>query len=149
MVTTGNDRTAAVDAEFGHDARSMAGIASILSRLTDDEAAVTQALREIATIRRSDTHALSDLIDEVAQLRIALDSRISVEQAKGMLFANGAESLRSAFEVMRSHARSHNLTLHDVAAGVVSGTLGLSGDGAGDGSLVSGVLVAAGSPSPR
>ena len=147
MVNATNARAVASSSSCGQDDdTSMDEIAHILSRLTQDEVAVAQALREIESIRRSDADALSDLSDVVAQLQTALDSRVSLEQAKGMLFAGGAESLDAAFHVMRSHARSHNLTLLDVAARIVTGQMSLGPDGV---SVVSAELVAAGSPSPR
>jgi GAF domain-containing protein len=55
-----------------------------------------------------------------AQLREALDSRIVIEQAKGVLAAERHISVDEAFEVLRRHARSHSTSLRAVAAAVVS-----------------------------
>ena len=57
------------------------------------------------------------------QLREALDSRIVIEQAKGVLAAERRISVDEAFEVLRRHARSHSASLRSVAEAVV--TLGL------------------------
>jgi GAF domain-containing protein len=54
------------------------------------------------------------------QLREALDSRIVIEQAKGVLAAERHIPVDQAFEVLRQHARSHSATLRSVAEAVVS-----------------------------
>jgi hypothetical protein len=54
------------------------------------------------------------------QLREALDSRIGIEQAKGILAAERQITVDAAFEVLRRHARSHSATLRSVAEAVVS-----------------------------
>jgi GAF domain-containing protein len=56
----------------------------------------------------------------IEQLREALDSRIVIEQAKGMLAAERGISVAEAFEVLRRYARSHSATLRSVAQAVVS-----------------------------
>jgi hypothetical protein len=59
----------------------------------------------------------------IAQLQEALDSRIVIEQAKGLLAERHAEELSEAFERLRRHARSTQTRLHLVAAEVVAGRL--------------------------
>ena len=54
------------------------------------------------------------------QLREALESRIVIELAMGMLAAERGIPVDQAFEVLRRHARSHNATLRSVAHAVVS-----------------------------
>lgn len=54
------------------------------------------------------------------QLREALDSRIVIEQAKGVLAAERHTTVDQAFEVLRRHARNHSVTLRSVAEAVVS-----------------------------
>lgn len=56
----------------------------------------------------------------VDQLRHALESRVLIEQAKGMLAAERGISPDRAFEVLRGHSRSHNASVHAVAAAVVN-----------------------------
>ena len=53
--------------------------------LNDDDVAVAQALADIATIAILQHRNASDLDVVNAQLRTALDSRIIIEQAKGMI----------------------------------------------------------------
>ena len=54
------------------------------------------------------------------QLREALDSRIVIEQAKGILAAERQVTVDVAFEILRRHARSHSASLRSVAEAVVN-----------------------------
>jgi GAF domain-containing protein len=54
------------------------------------------------------------------QLQEALDSRIVIEQAKGILAAERGIPIDQAFELLRQHARSHRATLRSVAEAVVN-----------------------------
>ncbi len=54
------------------------------------------------------------------QLSQALQSRIVIEQAKGVISHLHSISTDDAFTVLRSYARSHRLLLSDVAYRVVT-----------------------------
>jgi hypothetical protein len=56
-----------------------------------------------------------------AQLQTALTSRIAIEQAKGVLAGRLGITVDEAFELLRRHARSRNLKLHQAAAAVIDG----------------------------
>jgi hypothetical protein len=58
--------------------------------------------------------------ERAMQLQAALDSRVVIEQAKGMLRERVGLSTEGAFELLRAAARSHRLKLNDLAAEVVS-----------------------------
>jgi hypothetical protein len=53
------------------------------------------------------------------QLQEALDSRIVIEQAKGVLSARLDLSVDQSFDLLRRAARTHRLSLRDLAAEVV------------------------------
>ena len=53
------------------------------------------------------------------QLERALESRVVIEQAKGILAAERRISVDAAFELLRGHARSHNADLRSTAEAVV------------------------------
>ncbi|MBW0104392.1 GAF and ANTAR domain-containing protein [Pseudonocardia sp. KRD291] len=91
--------------------------------LPASDAHLTETLAAVATISILRERALAGRDELTHQLQTALDSRVLVEQAKGIL----AERLRvgpdQAFTALRSHARSHNRRLSEVAAAVVAGEL--------------------------
>lgn len=58
------------------------------------------------------------------QLQHALDSKAIIEQAKGIVASERDTTVDQAFECIRSHARSHNVTVHSVAEAIVG--LGMS-----------------------
>jgi GAF domain-containing protein len=84
---------------------------------------VAQAFADVATItilqHRADVEG--QLVTE--HLQIALNSRIVIEQAKGVLNERENLNMEKAFSMMRGHARNHNLRLVDVAHKVIDGSL--------------------------
>jgi ANTAR domain len=72
------------------------------------------------------------LLERTIQLQTALDSRVVIEQAKGILAERESLSPEEAFAQMRRQARSRRMKLHDLAAGIVA-TVGSTTAGA-DGS---------------
>jgi hypothetical protein len=54
------------------------------------------------------------------QLEIALQSRIVIEQAKGILAERFGWSIEAAFEILRSGARSARMNIHQLARDVVA-----------------------------
>ena len=57
------------------------------------------------------------------QLNHALNSRIVIEQAKGVIAERQRLDMEQAFACLRAHARNHNRRLADVARDVIDGTL--------------------------
>jgi hypothetical protein len=60
------------------------------------------------------------LVERTIQLQTALESRIVLEQAKGILAERHAIAPDEAFEVMRRDARSRRMKLHEFALGIVA-----------------------------
>jgi AmiR/NasT family two-component response regulator len=54
------------------------------------------------------------------QLQAALNSRILLEQAKGILAERRHISLTEAFTLMRTYARNHNRPLSQIAKAVIT-----------------------------
>ncbi len=87
----------------------------------DVEAA--QALADVATIAILQHRASLDAQVVNQQLQHALNSRVVIEQAKGMVAEREGLNMEQAFSALRTHARNHNLRLVAVAEAVISGTL--------------------------
>jgi hypothetical protein len=62
----------------------------------------------------------SVLARRASQLQEALDSRIVIEQAKGILAERYGIGVEDAFRLLRRAARSNRVRIHDVAARVVA-----------------------------
>lgn len=84
-----------------------------------------QALADVATIAILQNQAAHAAETVSGQLQRALDSRIVIEQAKGILAERLRLEMAEAFSLLRRHARDHNVRLSDVAGEVVAGTLEL------------------------
>ncbi|MFD3516375.1 ANTAR domain-containing protein [Streptomyces sp. NPDC058657] len=89
--------------------------------LTDQDATLAQALADIATIAVLQQRTLEASQTEAAQLQAALTSRIILEQAKGILAERLNLTPDQAFDVFRTHARSHGLRLSDTARRIIDG----------------------------
>lgn len=78
------------------------------------------ALRtHMVSLSRNDAvHA--SLITEVDQLREALTSRVAVEQAKGIVMAEGRCGPEEAFAVLRKVSNDSNVKLRDLAAELIA-----------------------------
>ena len=85
--------------------------------------ALGQALADVATIGILQERAIrrGEVVHE--QLQTALNSRIIIEQAKGVLSQSGNLSMDAAFDRLRRYSRNHNLRLSDVARQVVDADL--------------------------
>lgn len=82
-----------------------------------------QALADVATIAILQHRAASDAQVLTDQLTQALNTRIVIEQAKGVVAERAGLDMEQAFGRLRRHARSHELLLTDVARAVSSKTL--------------------------
>ena len=94
--------------------------------LLDQDARLGQALADAATIGLLSERAVrrAEVVQE--QLQGALNSRIIIEQAKGVLAAHADLTPEDAFVTLRRHARDRGLRLTELARGVVEGTVGAS-----------------------
>lgn len=88
--------------------------------LSDLDLRLAQALAAVATIAILQQRTVSRASILAEQLQLALNTRITVEQAKGVLAEFGGVDMGTAFEAIRDHARSNRLKLSAVAQQLVS-----------------------------
>ncbi|MEX2279325.1 MAG: GAF and ANTAR domain-containing protein [Acidimicrobiia bacterium] len=100
---------------FSVEHRDIAEPAAHLAQSLADVASI--AILHDQMVRQSDLRA--------GQLQHALDSRVAIEQAKGMLAERSHVDMDQAFSMLRTHARSSQLHLTEVALQLVEGTLAL------------------------
>jgi GAF domain-containing protein len=82
---------------------------------------VAQALADVTAIGLAQKRALRQQADLAAQLQHALTSRVAIEQAKGVVAERHGVSVNAAFTMLRTHARSSNTRIADLALSIVDG----------------------------
>lgn len=91
----------------------------------DEDLAVAQLLADMATGYIVNARVLTESQRLTRQLQHALDSRVVIEQAKGIVAERYAMDTAAAFQRIRQHARSSNTNLHVVAREIVERSLRL------------------------
>lgn len=93
--------------------------------LTAAQLATAQMLADVTISYIANSRSFAERSQLASQLQFALDSRILIEQAKGILSERKNITVSEAFELLRRHARNNHLKLHGVAEQVVRGDLQL------------------------
>jgi len=81
---------------------------------------IVQAMADVATIAILQERAISSAEILTEQLQGALNSRIVIEQAKGVMARAHGIDVDEAFTALRTYARNHQLRLVDLAHDVVN-----------------------------
>lgn len=89
--------------------------------LGEHSIAVLQSIADIAATTIDQTHRIQQAHTLVTQLQGALDSRVVIEQAKGILAERNRTDFPSAFHEIRSIARREQRPVRTVAADIVAG----------------------------
>jgi GAF domain-containing protein len=90
--------------------------------LLDDDVVLAQGLADVATIAILQHQSSLNASTLNVQLSNALNSRIIIEQAKGMVRQASNCDMDEAFNRLRAHARNHNEGLTELAARIVERT---------------------------
>jgi GAF domain-containing protein len=93
------------------------------STLSQDDIALGQSLCDIATVALLQERVVRSREALAEQLQGALNSRIVIEQAKGILAASADLSLGTAFSLMRDYARRNRRHLLAVATEITNRNL--------------------------
>lgn len=81
---------------------------------------VAQTLAHMATIGILQQRAVHEARTLAGHLQGALNSRVVIEQAKGIVAERRRCDIGDAFQLLRGHARYHNLTIRAVATAIVT-----------------------------
>jgi GAF domain-containing protein len=87
---------------------------------TEQDMTTARVLADIATGYIAHASEIDRARRVNEQLQAALESRVLIEQAKGLVAGERGIGLDQAFAVLRSHARSRNVPIHSVAEAVVN-----------------------------
>ena len=94
-----------------------------LGSLSEEDIRTGQALADVATIGILAQRNLQQAELLTTQLQTALNSRVTIEQAKGVLAERHKITVDEAFALLREYSRSHNRLLSDVARDVATRAL--------------------------
>ncbi len=90
------------------------------SSVESEEAATAVAEAVAVAVANADAH--DRLAEHARNMRLAMESRAVIEQAKGVLMAQRGVDAEQAFEILRQASQRSNRKLRDVAAGIVATT---------------------------
>lgn len=93
-------------------------------RLSDRSYELCRGMANVVSLGVT-AHRSRELALRAAQLQGALDSRVVIEQAKGMLAERADITVDEAFTLLRNHSRGTGTKLREVAQDVVKGLLRL------------------------
>lgn len=94
-------------------------------QLDEDDMVAAQAFADVATIGILHERTIAHSNEVREQLQRALNSRIVIEQAKGVVAYMRGVPIDEAFTLIRAYARSHQLGISRVAAAIVDRKLEL------------------------
>jgi GAF domain-containing protein len=84
--------------------------------------AAGQEVSEAIAVAVFNADAHAQLGEQARHMRLAMDSRAVIEQAKGVLMAQRHIDADQAFDVLRDASQRYNRKLRDIAAGIVAST---------------------------
>jgi GAF domain-containing protein len=106
-----------------HDGDEVIGALNIYSseprEWSDKDIAVAVVLADVATGYVLNAGKLHDQEQLSEQLQQALDSRVVIEQAKGITAQRRSITVDHAYQLMRGHARNNHASLRMVAEAIV------------------------------
>ena len=88
--------------------------------LIEPDEAIAQAMADVATIGILHERFIRQREEVSEQLRAAFNSRVALEQAKGIVAEATGLDVDEAFALMRAYTRRHRLLLSEVARRVIS-----------------------------
>jgi GAF domain-containing protein len=77
---------------------------------------------EVIAVAVANADAHAQLFDQARNMRVAMESRAVIEQAKGVLMAQRHVDAEQAFEILREASQRYNRKLREIAAGIVEST---------------------------
>ena len=94
-------------------------VAQVVREWSDADIAVAVVLADVTTSYVLNASKLHDQEQLSEQLQQALDSRVVIEQAKGIIAQRKSVTVDHAYQLMRGHARNNHASLRMVAEAIV------------------------------
>jgi transcriptional regulator with GAF, ATPase, and Fis domain len=93
--------------------------------LDESDLVAAQALADVATIGILHEQSMRQGASLTHQLQTALNRRVVIEQAKGVVSQSNSVGMDEAFQLIRGYARAHQVSVSSVAERLVNMTLSL------------------------
>jgi GAF domain-containing protein len=90
--------------------------------VSGESAAAAREVAETVAVVVANADAHDRLADQARNMRLAMDSRAVIEQAKGVLMAQRRVDADGAFEILREASQRYNRKLREIASGIVAST---------------------------
>jgi GAF domain-containing protein len=87
---------------------------------SDGSLAAALEVAEVVAVAVVNATAHAELGEQARNMRLAMESRAVIEQAKGVLMAQRHIDAEQAFEVLREASQRYNRKLRDIAQGIVA-----------------------------
>ena len=87
----------------------------------EDQEQAARLLVEQAAVALANTRTYSECSDKIRQLQEALESRVIIEQAKGVVMATERCDPDDAFEILKKRSQRSNRKLRQIAEEIVAG----------------------------
>lgn len=89
---------------------------------SDESLSAAVEVAEVVAVAVANATAHAELGEQTRNMRLAMESRAVIEQAKGVLMAQRHIDAEQAFEVLREASQRYNRKLRDIAQGIVAST---------------------------
>jgi GAF domain-containing protein len=89
---------------------------------TEEALTAGTEVAEIVAVAVVNADAHAQMVDQARNMRLAMESRAVIEQAKGVLMAQRHVDAEQAFDLLRDASQRYNRKLRDIAAGIVAST---------------------------
>jgi AmiR/NasT family two-component response regulator len=95
--------------------------AAVPNAFKEEHEEAAMLLGEQAGVALVNTRTYSECSDRIRQLQEALESRVVIEQAKGILMATENLDAAAAFDLLRARSQTSNRKIRLVAEDVIAG----------------------------
>jgi GAF domain-containing protein len=89
---------------------------------TPESLAAGLEVAETIAVAVANADAHWQVTEQARNMRLAMESRAMIEQAKGVLMAQRRVTAEQAFEILREASQRYNRKLRDIATGIVEST---------------------------
>jgi GAF domain-containing protein len=89
---------------------------------TEEALTAGTEVAEVVAVAVVNADAHAQMVDQARNMRMAMESRAVIEQAKGVLMAQRHVDADQAFDLLRDASQRYNRKLRDIAAGIVAST---------------------------